>query len=199
MSDEKNKPNFLLNLKQGGTVDPVKLVASRPYAAAIASKLVTSRDEILGSKARRRQATTAEAGQLDKVTKDLIYHTEDNENIQLMFPDIKLAQQIVVSSIVSPKDMVQPHLNYDCRKKEIPAQIRIGLLDTTKRHFEDGYFILDRLYKVVDETLFHSVALCVFHDGYVAALECSYESRHNLCKVYHCLGAKFAYLSNHDS
>lgn len=158
MSDEKNKPNFLLNLKQGGTVDPVKLVASRPYAAAIASKLVTSRDEILGSKARRRQATTAEAGQLDKVTKDLIYHTEDNENIQLMFPDIKLAQQIVVSSIVSPKDMVQPHLNYDCRKKEIPAQIRIGLLDTTKRHFEDGYFILDRLYKVVDETLFQSGA-----------------------------------------
>lgn len=150
--------NFLVNLKQGGTIDPIKLVAGRPYAAAIASKLVSSRDELLGSKARRRQATTAEAGQLDKVTKDLIYHTEDNENIQLMFPDIKLAQQIVVSSIISPKDMVRPHLSYDCRKKEIPAQIRLTLLDATKKHFEDGYGILNRIYRVVDETLFQSGA-----------------------------------------
>jgi len=32
--------NFLVNLKQDGTIDPIKLVAGRPYAAAIASKLV---------------------------------------------------------------------------------------------------------------------------------------------------------------
>lgn len=46
---------------------------------------------------------------------------EDNQNTMQLFPDIELAEQIVISSILAPKDMGSSELIYKLTDNRFPA------------------------------------------------------------------------------
>ena len=83
----------------------------------------------------------------------------NNKNILKLFPDIELAIQILVSSILSPKKMTDIQLNFKLDKKiSIPSQISAETLDKIKSYINDNYELEEKLPEIVREALFNSGA-----------------------------------------
>lgn len=83
----------------------------------------------------------------------------NNKNIIKLFPDIELAIQILVSSILSPKKMTDIQLNFKLDKKiSIPSQISAEALDKIKSYINDNYELEEKLPEIVREALFNSGA-----------------------------------------
>lgn len=81
----------------------------------------------------------------------------NNKHILSLFPDIELAIQILVSSILSPKKMTDIQLNYRFNKNFIlNPNISTGILDSIKEYIEETYELEDRLPEIVREALFIS-------------------------------------------
>ena len=81
----------------------------------------------------------------------------NNKHILALFPDIELAIQILVSSILSPKKMTDIQLNYRFNKNFIlNPNISTGVLDSIKEYIEETYELEDRLPEIVREALFIS-------------------------------------------
>ena len=81
----------------------------------------------------------------------------NNKHILSLFPDIELAIQILVSSILSPKKMTDIQLNYRFNKNFIlNPNVSTGVLDSIKEYIEENYELEDRLPEIVREALFIS-------------------------------------------
>lgn len=81
----------------------------------------------------------------------------NNKHIITLFPDIELAIQILVSSILSPKKMTDIQLNYRFNKNFIKnPNVSSGLLETIKGYIEETYELEDKLPEIVREALFMS-------------------------------------------
>lgn len=81
----------------------------------------------------------------------------NNKNIITLFPDIELAIQILVSSILSPKKMTDIQLNYRFNKNFIvDSNVSAGVLSLLKEYVDDNYELEDKLPEIVREALFVS-------------------------------------------
>ena len=82
---------------------------------------------------------------------------ENNKNIIKLFPDIELAIQILVSSILSPKKMTDISLNYRLSKNFSNESIVIAnLLYTIKEYITFEYELEEKLPDIIREALFES-------------------------------------------
>ena len=81
-----------------------------------------------------------------------------NENIITLFPDIELAIQILVSSVLSPKDMGKGDLTYKLDGLDLPATITSSAIDIIKGTVESKYTFLEKLDNIVREVLFETGA-----------------------------------------
>jgi len=77
-----------------------------------------------------------------------------NEEILQLFPDVELAIQILVSSILSPNDMLNAKLNYSMDDFEIPNSINAHILDVIRIHIEKNYALESKLSDILREALF---------------------------------------------
>jgi len=85
--------------------------------------------------------------------------TQNNKQIIKLFPDIELAIQILVSSILSPKKMTDIQLNYRLKKDiELNPTTTSKLLDLVKTYTTEHYELEDKLPDIVREALFETGA-----------------------------------------
>jgi len=92
--------------------------------------------------------------QINTISDSIKTRLQDNENIIELFPDIELAIQILVSSIISPKDMVKSELIYRALEPIFPAEVILKLNTIVSEHFENYYNIKNDLQKILRDTLF---------------------------------------------
>jgi len=78
----------------------------------------------------------------------------NNEEILRLFPDVELSIQILVSSIMSPNDLISSKLNYSLDDADIPNDINSRILDTISRHVGKNYKLEDKLPTILREALF---------------------------------------------
>lgn len=84
---------------------------------------------------------------------------QNNRHIIKLFPDIELAIQIIVSSILSPKKMTDIQLNYRVNKKfPVNPSLAAKVLDSVKTYVEDNYDLEEKLPEIIREALFNSGA-----------------------------------------
>ena len=84
---------------------------------------------------------------------------QNNKNIVKLFPEIELAIQILVTSILSPKKMTDIQLNYKLTKGfTINPTISGAILEKIKEYVNDTYELEDKLPEIVREALFTSGA-----------------------------------------
>lgn len=87
---------------------------------------------------------------------------ENNENIIKLFPDIELAIQILISSILSPKKMTNFELQYKIKDKiTVPNAITTEFINKIKEYIDIEYEIEDKLPNILREALFNSGAYVV--------------------------------------
>jgi hypothetical protein len=138
-----------------GSTQPASAILKNLDQAALISKLVKpGRDR--GT--FRPTDENAEIGMIntgiEQISKVVMARVEDNENIFKLFPDIELAVQIVVSSVLSPKDMVGHELIYRTATSVLPSQVTAKLVEYVHAEVDGEYKLKDDLQTILRDALF---------------------------------------------
>ncbi len=155
--NDKVTPNKLIErLREGGMQEAVRIAHANPEAAAAVSKLVQS--NLYGSFdiSRDNPQTTLNQSQMLGISEGTKSRIADNENITEIFPDIELAIQILTSSILSPKDMVNEDLIYRLDSKIVPAELASQISEIIKAEAEGYHKLKDKLDVMLRDSMFKS-------------------------------------------
>ena len=129
-----------------------RLVDENPTAAAMLSKLTKPRTK--ESVGVNTGGHNIKKGNLDSLSKTISDKTTDAENMMLMFPDLKLAAQILVSLIISPTDMMSTEILYTTKKPLFNSELTTALLATLKTEMNEQYNFTNDLYDMIYSILF---------------------------------------------
>jgi len=119
---------------------------------------VTTTTELL-SAANKLKKDNLDASPLNyKELTDISLHsankTSSNDDILDLFPDIRLAMEIVVSSIISPNEMLDPSLNYRIKEDLLPLNISSIITTRIKDYIKEEYDLQDKLFTIIKESLY---------------------------------------------
>lgn len=121
------------------------IINSSPQAAAVLSKLNT------GPSANRRPYTDYNYTDIAISTANKI---RNNQTIVDLLPDLEIAIQIMVASILDPNGMVSNHLVYKTPTINMLNNIKTSIMDTISKYIEENYHLEDKLPIILRETLF---------------------------------------------
>ena len=134
------------------------LVKNNPETAAVVSKLVRGPEQITNrfNLKDRNAGQAVNHSQIMAISENTKQRQQDNENVITLFPDIELAVQILVSSILSPKDMVKTDLIYKAKEPIFPSELLMKLNEVVKTHANRHYDIDNNLQYILREMLFEA-------------------------------------------
>lgn len=89
------------------------------------------------------------------VVNDTLSSVMDAVNISQVLPDIELISQIVISQILSPKDMITVSLMYTAGSTKL-GDLNASLVRIVKDYLEDDYKIKDRCPEIIRRALFET-------------------------------------------
>lgn len=90
---------------------------------------------------------------LNKVSQRTASVLNDTESINQLLPDIELTTQILISSVLSPKDLGQPKIMLSSDADIGDEEVKSALLKIIEEYFVDDYSINDSLPKILREAL----------------------------------------------
>lgn len=90
----------------------------------------------------------------ERISDNTANSVSDAEAIFQLLPDIELARQILVSSIISPKDMVNTDLTYRLSGRLEDSEVNSKLLAVIEEHFEKSHKIRQKLPEMLSDMLF---------------------------------------------
>jgi hypothetical protein len=154
MVNKENLKNVIKSINQGKEYPALKLVQSDPETAALISKLVKPRDPADFNLKNDNSYYNLNQSQIQAISDTLKSRVKDNENIIQLFPDIELAIQILVSSILSPKDMVKTDIIYKAKEPILPSELILKLNTVVENNFENYYNIKNDLQTILRDCLF---------------------------------------------
>lgn len=138
----------------GKKVPAMQLVRNDPEMAALISKLVTSRDQARYDGKGNREVSNPDTFSFRSISDQLSENIRDSEIIMQLLPDMELWSQILISSILSPKDMMTTELNYTPPAELLPSDVSNTLIQLLKNHFEQVYKIKPLLPDILKDVLF---------------------------------------------
>lgn len=142
--------------KSGKKVPAMDLVRKDPEMAALISKLVTPREQATYDGKGNRQVTNPDTYSFRNISNKLSENIHDAETIMQLLPDMELWSQILISSILSPKDMMTTEVNYTPPADLLPSEVSNSLIQLLKNHFEQVYKIKPLLPDILKDVLFHT-------------------------------------------
>lgn len=130
------------------------VIGSRSLTAALVSKLREGNAQHHNKNAPA--ILTGSVSQSDMVTmsQEQQLRTIDNENAINLMPEIEWACRVLVSSILSPKDMTKRDLIYNIDLDWIPPSAKAAILEQVKKEMESVYDYGNSLYHIFKEALF---------------------------------------------
>lgn len=143
-------------INTGKKYPALSLVKTNPELAALMSKLIKPRDQSEFKIDSADSYHNLNQGQMQAISENIKNRVADNESISQLFPDVELAMQILISSVLSPKDMVKTDIIYKAKDNILPAELMLKLNEIVVNNFEGYYHIKDDLQEILRETLFTS-------------------------------------------
>src|SRR5574343_1128803 len=117
----------------------------------------------------------------------------DTKSIFQMLPDLELAEQILISSILSPKDMITVDLQYTVTHGSMESEFSAPLLRIIADHWDRNYKINEKLEEWLSDILFHkgSHHIAIIPEGSVDALinAGTHVSKESLASTFNTSGA----------
>jgi len=102
----------------------------------------------------KNKKSNVHISEIKRISEEIKNKIGVNEDIYAVFPDIKLGVEILVSSIISPNDMLQPTLTYNINNNDLPTSVAIVINDKIRNYIKDNYNITDKLYNIVEEYMY---------------------------------------------
>jgi hypothetical protein len=143
-------------INKGKTYPAIDLVRDNPNLAATLSKLVTPRDRSAFDTSGQNQIAQQNRSTFEQRSAEITEKTQDGQNLTQLFPDMELAAQILISSIISPKDMAAGDIIYTVPDGLITPELNTALITHIKKHLDESYKIKQILPKMLREVLFGS-------------------------------------------
>lgn len=135
-------------------INPIK----ESYEEATRSKLVrppnmsNSAQIMTGDKFFNEEVETNQ-GYFDTISDETALSIQESEDILNALPDLRLAKQILISSILSPNDMISKEILYSC-ENNIFGDVAAPLLEVIKNYFDNDYKIKEKLADMLEKALF---------------------------------------------
>lgn len=145
----------IINNNKGKRVNAVKVINNTGNAISILPKLIADKNNI-----KNFTEENINLGSMLNLSEQIRSKEKNNEYILDLFPDLRLSMQILTSSIISPKKMTDPNLNYRFNKNSFfkDPKITSELLDCIINEIDDVYHLKDNLVDMLSESLFNSGA-----------------------------------------
>ena len=131
----------------------VKAFRRNPTSAAVVNKLVRENQGLYDRDTRAKDQLNV-GGYLRRTSDETAANVTDSSNLYQLLPDTELAEQILVSSILAPKDMVNVELNFNVNSPKIPLEISGPMLGIVEEFFTKTYKIPSLLPKILSDALF---------------------------------------------
>lgn len=81
---------------------------------------------------------------------------KDVENLMQLLPDTELAMQILTSSILSPKDLLNTEIHYSVDGNRFTSELTNAMLNPIRDHFENEHKIIEVLPEWLKDALFRT-------------------------------------------
>jgi len=135
----------------------MSLVRQDPSLAAVLSKLIPDRNNPpqYGYDGNRTPPAP-DYSALKTISERISQSNTDARTVMQLLPDMELSSQILVSSILSPKDMNTTELVYAHAEGLLTSEVSAALLGRVKRHFEQDYKIEPLLPRILRDVLFET-------------------------------------------
>lgn len=134
----------------------MSLVRNDPGMAAMLSKLVTDRETPRYDNAGNREPVLPNMGLFKTTSERTAQGIADAKTVMQILPDMELAASILVSSILSPKDMMTTELTYSIGEGLIAPDVSAAMIAKTKSYFEQVYKIDELLPDILRDVLFNT-------------------------------------------
>ncbi len=143
-------------------VPAARFVRKNDAISALMSKLVENKqkEKAFVDEANSYNVMTQTAS-LQAISKDVQESAKNTESIISLFPDMELSMQILISSIISPKDMMGDELIYKVSEDFLTPDITNELVLIVKEDFEKEYKVREELPDMLKEILFISGAFTI--------------------------------------
>jgi len=120
---------------------------------AIMGKLTRDPDQPRGKTAENPHLNVSR-DLFTKLSKSTAQDTADADNVFQLLPDVELAEQILVGSILSPKDMTHVELGFKVEEGLFDSEVARSMLEVIETHFKQDYKIDEQLDRMLEEILF---------------------------------------------
>lgn len=136
----------------------VKSLRDKKETEGVLKSLVSedNRERAPYQRSRETANVMAVLENLRNVNQSIVSNKRDIEYLSQLFPDIELAIQILVSSIISPKDMTQSTLYFTSDLEFLPPDVQSGMLDYYKKYMEENYSLMSNLSNIIRKVLFET-------------------------------------------
>lgn len=121
---------------------------------ALVNKLVAPKDKAGHKKPSDEKTLNLSRDMMERESQRINQDSIDADTIYQQLPDIELVEQILVGSIISPKDMSTVDLNYTVEEGVFDTELVGPLIQKIKEHFNSNYKIEDRLDEMLSRILF---------------------------------------------
>ena len=142
--------------QKGGKFPVMQLVRDDPVLAATISKMVTSQEPPRYGADGNRDPMSPNMYMFHNSSDHTAQNISDARTVMQVLPDMELAAQVLVSSIISPKDMVTTELTYTIPDGLIAPDVSAALIDRTRTYFETDYKIKPLMSKMLRNMLFET-------------------------------------------
>jgi hypothetical protein len=157
MKDKKGNIADILSQAQKQNQVPVASLFRNPNILSVLSKVIAdnqnppTRDN-LGN----RTQEVPNLYDIYNISRDKKQDINDAESVMQLLPDLELASQILISSILSPKDMQTVELVHQPSEKIAPPHVASLMVDCIKNYISDDYKIEARLPQMLADMLFYT-------------------------------------------
>ena len=103
---------------------------------------------------RNRPMQQPDMGLLQRISDVTANSVSDAQTIFQLLPETELAMQILVSSILAPKDLVTTGINFSMETNRFNSELAAQMLNVVTDHFEKIYKISDLLKPCLQDSLF---------------------------------------------
>ena len=141
-------------VQQMGGKKPAGSILTDPELASVIAKLQRPRDRVDTAISNPDGASGMTVAGAQEISRSIMARMEDNQNTMQLFPDIELAEQIVISSILAPKDMGSSELIYKLADNRFPAVLTNELLGVLKEHISKNYKLREQCSDILSDAMF---------------------------------------------
>ncbi len=141
-------------VQQMGGKKPAGSILTDPELASVIAKLQRPRDRVDTAISNPDGASGMTVAGAQEISRSIMARMEDNQNTMQLFPDIELAEQIVISSILAPKDMGSSELIYKLTDNRFPAVLTNELLGVLKEHISRNYKLREQCSDILSDAMF---------------------------------------------